>query len=323
MSSGWSIDLLRRDDLATGGFGSSALIRALRAGTIVTIRPGVYAHQTGLSDLTAEDRIVLRARAVALVSHHPPVFSHMTAAALLGLPVHGVHDRSVHTVIGEPRSRASVGVVRHRGTFEDDEVVDRHGLTCTSLTRTVSDVARTSERESAVCAADAALRIVAMNRSYDRGAAQDFRTDVLTVARRSAHGVGRAERVVNFADGRAQLPGESISRIRLAQLGFAPPDLQVRVAGPRGDYFIDFGLEDVRAFGEFDGLAKYTDPGMRHGRTLDQTLLDEKAREDWIRGTTGRTLARRGWEHIGTAATLGARLAAFGLVPPRSPHPAA
>ena len=38
------------------------------------------------------------------------------------------------------------------------------------------------------------------------------------------------------------------------------------------------------------------------GRSLEQVMLDEKAREDWIRGTTNRRFPRWGSEHITTSA---------------------
>lgn len=55
---------------------------------------------------------------------------------------------------------------------------------------------------------------------------------------------------------------------------------------------------------------------MRSGRTLEQVILDEKRREDWIRGTTQKRFARAESPHIVTPATLGKRLAAFGITPP-------
>ena len=122
-----------------------------------------------------------------------------------------------------------------------------------------------------------------------------------------------------FADGRSQLPGESVSRVRLHQLGFAPPDLQVPVAAPRGRWFwIDFGLRDVSASGEFDGTGKYRDALLRAGLTPEEVLEKEKEREDWIRGTTGRPLVRWRSAHISTPQALAARLAAFGFAPPSS-----
>ncbi|RZI95026.1 MAG: hypothetical protein EOO67_03425 [Microbacterium sp.] len=120
-----------------------------------------------------------------------------------------------------------------------------------------------------------------------------------------------------MGDGRAQLPGESISRLYLMQLGFAAPRLQVPVVGPAGHhYYVDFGLDDVGVWGEFDGRDKYLDPVMRGGVDLEEVLLQEKAREDWIRGTIGRRVVRWDGRHIASASTLARRLAAFHVEPP-------
>lgn len=83
-----------------------------------------------------------------------------------------------------------------------------------------------------------------------------------------------------------------------------------------GHYFVDFGLDDVHALGEFDGRTKYVDGRYTVDRTADQIFDQEKQREDWIRGVTGLPLVRWGWSDISSAATLGARLAAFGIRPP-------
>ena len=47
-----------------------------------------------------------------------------------------------------------------------------------------------------------------------------------------------------------------------------------------------------------------------------QARLEEKQREEWIRGRTQWRFARWGSEHIGAPAALAARLAAFGIRAP-------
>ncbi len=132
-------------------------------------------------------------------------------------------------------------------------------------------------------------------------------------------GVRRARWVLAHADGRAQLPGESVSRHHLLQLGFTDLRLQVRVPGPAGtDYFVDFALDQVPAWGEFDGAAKYVDPKLAAGRTPQQVLRAEKAREDWIRATTGRIVVRWGFEHLSSPRSLATRLALSGIRPHRT-----
>lgn len=313
-----SIPLRRRGDLAADGVDRHRLDALLRSGLFRRIRPGVYAETADTTGLSLEGWIVVRARALALVSAEPPLFSHLTAAALHGWPTIAADSERVHVILDERRRGAVASAVRHRGEVPADDIVERHGLRCTSIPRTMADVARTCAFDTAVCVLDAALRGVAHTRvaPYDAERAEEMRARALTIALRSAHGRSRAYRALAFADGKAQLPGESISRIRLAQLGFEPPRLQVPVAGPSGtNYYVDFGLDDVQAWGEFDGTGKYLDDALRSGRTTDEVVLREKQREDWIRGVTRRPVVRWGWSHLRTADTLGRRLAAFHLTP--------
>ena len=313
-----SLALLSRDDLAADGVGSTALERLLGTGEVIRLRPGVYVRPAGDTALKPEEWMVARARALAMVSREPPLFSHLTAAALHGLPVHAPSSPKVHVILEPKRPGAAVGVVRHRGEVPADQIVQRHGLRCTGLERTLADITRTTGFATAVCALDAGLRFVAVPEPgmFLPDAAEERRARVREIALKSAHGRARALRSLAFADGRAQLPGESISRIRLSELGFAPPDLQVAIPGPSGrPYFVDFGLDDVGAWGEFDGETKYRDEALRSGLTLDQVLLREKQREDWIRGRTQRPLARGQGAHQRTADALGSRLSAFGIRP--------
>lgn len=290
----------------------------LRQGDLVRLRPGVYIRADPDRPPSPEEWIILRARALARTSAEPPLFSHLTAAALHGLPVRAPTSPKVHITLPPERPGAQSLVVRHRGDMPDDQQVQRHGVRFTSLERTMADIARTASFETAVCALDAAFRPVTAPGpgANDIAAADQLRASVLDIASRSAHGRARARRALAFADGRAQLPGESISRIRLAELGFAGLDLQVHVAGPSGQrYYVDFGLDDVKAWGEFDGEQKYRDEAMRSGLTLEDVLLREKQREDWIRGTTQRPFARWKWAHLRSANTLAQRLESFGIRP--------
>ncbi|MET0828535.1 MAG: type IV toxin-antitoxin system AbiEi family antitoxin domain-containing protein [Microbacterium sp.] len=314
-----SIPVFRYDDLRAAGHSSHAVTASIQAGRLVRLRPGVFVDSVVWEAGPPEGRVVARAGALDLISLTTPVFSHETAAALHGLPLYRPNPDRVHVIAGEGRPGAASGVVRHRGVLADDEVVEVDGLRCTSIERTVADVARTATFEQAITISDAALRTVCVPRpgEYSSDRASQFRAASLEIARRSAHGFTRAQRVLAFADGRAQLPGESISRIRLWELGFRRMELQVRVPGPAGsNYYVDFGLHDVRAFGEFDGTMKYVDGRLTDGRTTTEVFDREKQREDWIRGRTQYRYARWGWVHTATAKTLGDRLLAFGIRAP-------
>ena len=313
------VRLYRYDELLAIGHSPRGVTAAVATQRLVKVRPGVYADGQTWAATTPESRIVARARALALVSETPPVFSHETAAAAHRLPLFRPRPDAVHVIVSAGRPGAASGTVRHRGELRDEDVVDVDGLRCTSLVRTVADVARTGTFEQAVTVADAALRTLCVPRPgvYLADRANEFRETAGNTARRSAHGRTRGERALAFADGRAQLPGESISRIRLQELGFRRVQLQVRVSGPGGShYYADFGLEDAAALGEFDGALKYADGKLHDGRSTAEVFDREKQREDWIRGKTQLRYVRWGWPHIRSSTSLGERLMAFGIRPP-------
>ena len=284
----------------------------------MSVRPGVYADGATWEASKPEARIIARAQALSRASKAMPIISHETAAASHGLPLFKARQDRVHVIAPAERPGAASSVIRHRGELGADDTVEIDGMTCTSLQRTVADIARTADFEQSVVVVDAALRRVAVPRAgeYLIDLAEEFRENVRQIVRRSAHGQTRAMRALAFADGRAQLPGESISRIRLVELGFRLIDLQVHIPGPEEtNYHVDFGLRGERTFGEFDGAMKYVDGRLTDGRTTAEIFDREKQREDWIRGRTHWGYVRWGWPHIATAQTLSARLDAFGIRP--------
>jgi len=309
--------LISAASLEGTGLTARRLPQLARAGSLVRLRHGVYVDAHEWDALRPEARSVTRARAWALTSADEPVFSHETAAAIHGLPVVRPRSAAVHTIVPESRNSRAPGIVRHRCDPRGDHVERVNGLLVTDAAQTVADLARTTRPETALSAADAALR--AAERASGAGAAERLRS--LILAERLPPGrIGRraARWIIGFADPRSDRPGESISRLYLHRLGFAPPRLQVPVPGPDGRPFaVDFGLDDANAFGEFDGVDKYVDEGMLAGRSAEQVVLAEKRREDWIRGTTQRRFARWSWGDLASPERLGSRLAQFSIVPPR------
>ncbi|UUT35193.1 hypothetical protein [Microbacterium elymi] len=89
-----------------------------------------------------------------------PIIANESAAVAHGLPLfHYLPDR-VHVICEKGvRVSSTRDVVRHFGPLEASEIVEVDGIRCTSLARTVVDVARTCSTEVAVAAADAALAL--------------------------------------------------------------------------------------------------------------------------------------------------------------------
>lgn len=308
------------------GVPPSRVRRMVAAGELVVVHRGRYVRRGDWDAAYPEFRHMLAIVAAdSFRKSDDVVYAFASAAVLHGLPLFRHRAGAPHVC-----TRRADGIVtssrtlrRHDIDVPDADRVMIGGIPVTSFERTVYDMIRTTRRETAVACADAALRSIAWHevpRRYDEMAAKAWRADLRErIARSSgARGIRQARWVTEFADGRAQLPGESTSRLYLADLGFAPPRLQVPFEGPAGaTYWIDFALEDVQAWGEFDGLGKYFDPQMLRGATTREALRDEKDREDWIRGRSQWRFARWGSAHIGTADSLGSRLASFGIIPRR------
>lgn len=310
-----------RAQLRSAGTSEFAIDAALTAGALLRLRRDCYVDAAAYEALWSEGRHLVQTVAAAKnLDHRSTVFWGPSAAVLHGLPLYRLRPASVHTVVlGAHHGRTRTGVLQHEVPLGDGDVVEVDGLSCTSLDRTVLDLACTASAEAAVSAADAAQRretMEGMRFDADRAALWHTRMADRAAASRS-WGIRRARELLAFADGRAQLPGESVSRLHLQHLGFRDLLLQEPVTGADGDrYWLDFGFPGAKVFGEFDGRDKYLDADFRGERTTEDIVLDEKRREDDVRGVTGWRFARWDSTHIRTAEILGRRLARFGLHPP-------
>ena len=312
-----------RDQLDMRGWSDRAIRVAIKDGELRRLRRGHYIDGDEWGQLWPESQHLAEVVAAASTLSSPHVaVSHESAAVVWGLPLHRLRPTRVRvTVDPAVRITSSVRVTRHTSALPESDVTVHHGIVCTTLDRTVFDVTRTLRPEAAVSCAGAALRQVAVSdHQQDVDLAERWREAMLqrVDAAPGARVIRQARRVLEFADGGAQLPGEGVSRLQLARLGCRRVRTQIPVAAPDGGtYWVDFGIDEAGAFGEFDGKDKYLDEAMLSGRTIEQVMLDEKSREDWIRGTTNRRFARWGSEHIATPEALAARLRAFSIAPPR------
>ena len=308
-----------REQLRDEGWSDRAIRRAIDSGHIRRLQRNRYVLQSLWNELWSESRHLLEVVAVREeMRDGGGVLSYVSAGAAHGMPLYRHVPTRVHATFAPPaRSGSRPGLIRHCEPLPDDDVEIRDGVPCTTLARTTFDLVRVVPRETAVAFADAVLREVAMeDRLYDLDAAERWRRGMLERVERArgARGIRQAEDVINFADGRAEPPGESVTRLHLHRLGFRQFGLQVPVRGPRGtDYFVDLEIEEQSTFVEFDGQAKYRDEALRSGRSLEEVLLREKRREDWIRGVTQKRFVRVEDPHIVTSNALAARLAGFGI----------
>lgn len=132
-------------------------------------------------------------------------------------------------------------------------------------------------------------------------------------------GHARARRVIGFATGQSESPGESFSRVQFHALGYPPPELQVEFFDELGFIgCVDFYWPHLGLIAEFDGLSKYGDRRKyQRGMTLEQILMLEKTREDRLRRVS-RDFVRLDWAKVVNRRLLAEYLRAHGLVERRS-----
>lgn len=275
-------------------------------------------------ELDFADRHLARLLAITAAAERPPVFSHISAAVLHGLPLYGVVDESAHVITGiRGPSRASAGLVRHRSYLPEDEVRTLQDMRCTSPERTILDLCRDFSIETALVCADGHLReSFRARRAIDEDRFAEWRSEMLRMIgeQRGRRGARSMRQMLELADPRKDSVLESISHLRLRQLGFEV-ELQVPVRG-RGSspYYVDFELVGLRLFGECDGKLKYTDEQLLAGRSPAEAIYEEKRRQDWICGVSGNRMIRWGYSDVRTTTVFARRLRAFKVPIPLPPR---
>jgi hypothetical protein len=274
-------EVMSTGELFERGWAKYDLARRVRDQDLARVRRGAYAEPLP-PDASAENRH-RQLIAAALPGLHPgAVVSHGSAAVVHALSVwRGALDR-VHVT----RSIASGGHRRrlvhvHAAPLRDSDVVRVNGVAVTSIARTVLDLARTVPFQQAVSAGDRALALGLDPEALRNGLAR----------MRSWPGVRAAQRSCGFMDPRSESVGESFSRVRFLEQGIPAPELQYEVYDENGFLLArcDFGWEEQRTLGEFDGKVKY-DRLLRPGQTGGDAVYAEKMREDALRD--------RGWQVV-------------------------
>jgi hypothetical protein len=199
------------------------------------------------------------------------VVSHHSAALLHGLDLLSRGASRIVALTRPPDSTSSrtgrAGVRLHAAALPAGHVVTCHGVSVTSVDRTVIDLARTSSFLAGVVVADSALRTKKTTKAELQA--------VITACPRWP-GLHAARQVAAFCDARAESVLESVSRVAFRAQGLPPPDLQVWV----GDAIEMIGRADFlwrahRTIAEADGAIKYQDPA----RAMAQLDRDRRLRE--------------------------------------------
>lgn len=290
------------------------IYRGAQGGAYIKFAPGAYVRRETWDDLGVDARYRLRVRAGWGRAAPTDVLSHWSAAALWRLPIIGRWPENVHVVGNVACHSRSTSVLRRHTDSWHVEPVELEGMLLTAPGRTVVDIARLARFPVAVAMGDAALWRAAHPIDTEglpgatRGELENLWSDL-----GRGRGFARARRVLDFIDGRANRPGESLSRVTMHALGVPAPQLQHVVFGPTGRrYELDFYWPEFNVGAEFDGRAKYTDPRYLAGRTPDQAVYEEKLREDEIRPQL-RGYGRWDWNVAGSEVALARRLRRIGV----------
>jgi hypothetical protein len=275
-------DVIRTSQLYDQGLAKYDLARLLRAGELERVQRGAYAAPLPENAFDADRH--RRQIAAALTRLDPAaVISHGSAAVLHGLPCLSMSLRQVHITKPRPSGGQRRRFVHlHAAPLAPEDVVLVNGIAVTSVARTVLDLARCLPMPESVAIGDHAL-----SAGLDRGELQ------AGLARMTSWpGVRAARRACGCLDARSESVGESMSRVRFVEQGIPAPEVQYKVYDQESGELIarcDFGWEDHRTLGEFDGQVKYGRL-LRPGQTGGDAVFAEKQREDALRD--------RGWQVV-------------------------
>lgn len=277
--------------LHESGMNSHAIATLVARGELVHVRRGAYALGEVWQKANSDERYRMFVRATALCADGDPVLSHQSAAALHGLPTIGGWPKAVHTIDTDATGGSNARFTTSHRSVPVPDTVTIGGFTVTSLPRTLIDVASSTSLLVGVTMVDHALRIeqervVDEHRRGIRGvpALTKERLFAELDAVRPAAGAGQVARAIEFGNGLAANPGESMSRVRMFELGYELPELQVCFRNVDGhDYWVDFYWRGVRKIGEFDGKFKYMPGEILGDRDPSEVVWNEKRREDALR----------------------------------------
>jgi len=260
------LDLLRalagtQDDVITArqalsaGLGRAAVASLERRGEWLRIMPGAYLVDAGLHTAVP---LAARVRAALLLHGSTAVAVLDTAARLLGIEGLPPWDgRTVHIAVPTElarHQRRPSGVVAHFWKLTNAETSDLRGMPITSAQRTVTDLVLRLDRERAVSVLDSAL-----NRKLILPADLPH----LEASAAGRRGVRRSREWWTLADGRAESPLETRTRLVCVDGKVAPETLQHPVLDRFGTLLghADLAWPRRRTLAETDGERYHSDPG--------------------------------------------------------------
>lgn len=289
------------------------LARAARSGRLLRIRHGCYVNPGAWTGLNDEERFLAQIEAVAITAQVEPVFYRETAGLIWGFPRPAL-PTAVQVAIPHGSKRSSRNGVERRSRRSSQFVVERVGeWQVIEKVQTALDLSLVYDYPWAVAVCDRLLNSAPLSgEAHPRPITKQEVAAKVELLGSAAQRRGTS-RILDFADGLAMSPGESISRANIDLLGFPRPELQHAFSDSRGHCAtVDFWWKEQGIVGEFDGRAKYLKPEYLNGRTAAQVVIDEKNRENRLRAL-GLKVVRWEWSTALNRAKLAACLREAGL----------
>jgi hypothetical protein len=269
----------------TYGWTRAARRHAVAAGDLADLGRGVVGPclDADIAAHHAQRLALLRAARRSAARCPRTVLSHFPAAIAQGIPTFGPLEAPCLTVPSGTALRRLTDAHLHRAGLAPQEIVrlDSEVLTCPA--RTVMDIAREHGVPAGVVAADYVLHEGLCSRA-DLAAAYEL--CATWPGRRSARST------LLSADGAAESPLESLSRLKIATAGLPPPQLQAEICDLDGCYITrsDFLWDEYGVVGEADGALKYAaDDGA--------TVARERGTQAKLE-TLGLLIVRWGWRDV-------------------------
>lgn len=181
----------------------------------------------------------------------------------------------------------------HNDALAPDEVLNLRGLPVTTAARTAFDLGRRKGLTLAVIRLDALMRATELK-------AVDM-TSVIA-RHRGARGLVQLRKAIGLADGGAESPQETRTRLVLAKAGLQPERTQIDVFDAFGYHVgrIDMGWETWNVGVEYDGAQHWTNPAQRTRDIDRQAELENlgwrivRVSADMLRNRPNTIVARTG-----------------------------
>jgi hypothetical protein len=202
---------------------------------------------------------VQQAVAAWLWSHRQATVAGLSAAALHGsLWI----DRRLPAELIQRSQHKTTGIVLHSDTLAADEIAAVQDIPVTTPARTAFDLGRRRGLTLAVVRLDALMQATAV---------KPAEIEELIHRHPGTRGVVQLRDAINLADGGAESPQETRTRLVLTSAGLRPECTQIGVYDGYG-YFvgrIDMGWPRWHVGVEYDGVQHWTDPE-RRTRDIDR-----------------------------------------------------